>query len=443
MAREAKKRIVTKKHLARMERERRQRRIILGGALAVVFLVIALTGYGVLELFVLRPIQPVAKVNTESISTRDFQTRTRYARQTIVQRYNEMAQLMQMFGEDPSTQEYIQSNLSQIALQLEPTSLGQQILDGMIEDQLIRQEAARRGITVTDEEIDIAMQEAFGYFPDGTPTPAPTVPASAPPTLSPTQFALISPTPLPTPTEEPTAVPTGEAEEEADQGGEEEAEQADPTPTEIPGPTSTPAPVPTATPYTLDAFQADYKNVLDALSQSINYREDNFREMFESQLYREKVMEAVLVDLSREQEQVWARHILVAEEATAQEVLSRLQDGEDFGALAEEFSTDFSATTGGDLGWFTLDDMHPEFGEQAFAMEIGEISQPVQTIDGWHIIQALGRDVRTLPDEEYARFRQLKFQEWLDAQRQASDVEIYDYWIERVPTTPDILGTPF
>ena len=83
-----------------------------------------------------------------------------------------------------------------------------------------------------------------------------------------------------------------------------------------------------------------------------------------------------------------ARHILVADEATANEIIEKLNAGEDFAELAKEFSTDpGSGQQGGDLGWFTVGTMVPEFNDAAYALKVDEISKPVQTQHGFHIIQ--------------------------------------------------------
>ena len=86
-------------------------------------------------------------------------------------------------------------------------------------------------------------------------------------------------------------------------------------------------------------------------------------------------------------EQVQASHILVEDEKTAKEVEQKLNDGEDFAELAEEYSTDSSnANNGGELGYFGKGRMVPEFEEAVFAMEVDEISGPVETSQGFHII---------------------------------------------------------
>jgi len=96
------------------------------------------------------------------------------------------------------------------------------------------------------------------------------------------------------------------------------------------------------------------------------------------------------------QEEVRARHILVATEKDAQEVLAEIKKGADFATVARAKSTDGSARDGGDLGYFTRGDMVAEFSDAAFEMKPGEISKtPVKSQFGWHIIKV--EDRRTSP----------------------------------------------
>lgn len=86
-----------------------------------------------------------------------------------------------------------------------------------------------------------------------------------------------------------------------------------------------------------------------------------------------------------------ARHILVADEAKANEVKQKLDAGGKFEDLAKQYSTDTaSAQNGGDLGWFGTGKMDPEFEKAAFALKVNEISAPVKSQYGYHIIQKTG-----------------------------------------------------
>ncbi|MGO9388990.1 peptidylprolyl isomerase [Rhodoblastus sp.] len=92
--------------------------------------------------------------------------------------------------------------------------------------------------------------------------------------------------------------------------------------------------------------------------------------------------------------EVHALHILVPTEEEAKTVEKRLKAGEDFGKLADQLSKD-PGSKGGDLGWFTKERMVPEFAEAAFKLKAGEVSDPVKTQFGWHVIKVL--EVREHP----------------------------------------------
>jgi len=81
-----------------------------------------------------------------------------------------------------------------------------------------------------------------------------------------------------------------------------------------------------------------------------------------------------------------AAHILVETEEEAQALIEELAEGADFAELAEERSTGPSGPNGGDLGWFSAGMMVPSFEEAVFALEVGEVSAPVETQFGWHVI---------------------------------------------------------
>lgn len=108
-----------------------------------------------------------------------------------------------------------------------------------------------------------------------------------------------------------------------------------------------------------------------------------------------KIFDEKIAGLKPEEE-IHARHILVATEAEAKEVEERLKKGEDFATVAKEKSKDPSAE-GGDLGYFRRGQMLKPFENAAFALKEGEISKPVQTQFGWHIIKVEEKRTRPLP----------------------------------------------
>ncbi len=99
------------------------------------------------------------------------------------------------------------------------------------------------------------------------------------------------------------------------------------------------------------------------------------------------------------EEEIHARHVLVATEADAQAVLKRLKAGEDFAKVAKETSKD-PGSEGGDLGWFTRERMVPAFADAAFKLKDNQLSDPVKSQFGWHIIQVEGRRTKTFPPFE-------------------------------------------
>ena len=104
------------------------------------------------------------------------------------------------------------------------------------------------------------------------------------------------------------------------------------------------------------------------------------------------------------EEEVHARHILVADEAEAKKIIAELKMGGDFAALAKKYSTDPGGAQGGDLGFFRKEEMVPEFANAAFAMKPGEISSvPVHTQFGWHVIKLEER--RTAPPPSFEQSR--------------------------------------
>jgi parvulin-like peptidyl-prolyl isomerase len=445
---------ITKKHLARLEREQLQTRYILISTVAVVLMVIVLISYGILDQNVFKPHRTVAKVGGSSIPLNEFQANVRYRNIDYVQNFSQIAQY---FGDDSSFRPQYQNAID---------NLGKSVQESLVEDRLIRQEAKRRNIKVTKDEVDKAMQTKLGYFPDGTPTPKPTsspVPTQATSTLSPLQLTLVpyTPTPAatqtsllpptqsvvtPTATLAPTTVPLTVT------------QTVTPTATAVstatPGPSSTPSP--TSTPFTLDAYKKLYQDYTKFYGNN-QIPESDFRRITESQLYREKVQAALLADsqaIPAEQEYIWARHILVSSEITATEIISQLNQGEDFVKLAGQYSIDpGTQTSGGDLGWFPHGQMVLEFDQVAFALaNIGDFTQPVKSSYGFHIIQLLGRENRPFASD------QEKFQYWLYQQKQSvkistsTDLELLKYLPAIIPlptaqaqptqTIPEIIITP-
>ncbi|MDR3420506.1 MAG: peptidylprolyl isomerase [Xanthobacteraceae bacterium] len=103
------------------------------------------------------------------------------------------------------------------------------------------------------------------------------------------------------------------------------------------------------------------------------------------------------------EEEVHARHILVPTEDEAKTILAQLKGGADFATLAKEKSKDPGASEGGDLGYFTKEQMVPEFADVAFRLDKGQISDPVKTQFGWHIIKVEDKRIKPTPTFEQVK----------------------------------------
>ena len=131
------------------------------------------------------------------------------------------------------------------------------------------------------------------------------------------------------------------------------------------------------------------------------------------------------------QQEIHARHILVATEDEAKKVAERLKNGEDFATVAKEVSKDAGAE-GGDLGFFTRGQMLKPFEDAAFALDVGQISAPVQTQFGWHIIKVEEKRDQPLPTFDQVKeaimgqLVQQKAQEVVSGLRDAAKIEVVD-----------------
>jgi peptidyl-prolyl cis-trans isomerase C len=129
--------------------------------------------------------------------------------------------------------------------------------------------------------------------------------------------------------------------------------------------------------------------------------------------------------------EIHARHILLATEDDAKKALARVKGGEDFAKVATELSKD-PGGEGGDLGWFTKDRMVPEFADAAFKLEPGQISDPVKSQFGWHVIKVEEKRMKTFPPfeavkDQAARYVAQKAQSELIASlREKAKIERFD-----------------
>ncbi|HJS17656.1 MAG TPA: peptidylprolyl isomerase [Anaerolineales bacterium] len=416
--------LVTKKHIARLERERRQVNIIRGIAIGGIVVVLALLLYGYLQANVLFKRAPVAEIDGTKIVTGEWQERVRLERVSL---YNQLSQyqfFQQNFGMDTTQQQ------QEIMLSLNSTTqLGDRVLNTMIDEVLLRKEAENRGITVSAEELDTYIQEAYEFYVDGTPSPTVTPTELVYPTLSSQQLTVYPATSTPTLAPTSTVAPTTTADPAITATAT--GTVAPPTPTFVPElPTASP------TPYTLEGYEKRFGETLDQF-KTYEISERTLRSVYEIEILRNKMMDEISKDEPQTEVQVLARHILLDTETEALAAYKLLQQGVDFAKIARESSKDTgSGAIGGELSWAPVSNYVPEFAEAVSNQEIGVIGEPVKTEFGYHIIQVIAREELPLTASQFDQKKQTIYNEWITAAREAADVTIFDIWMARVPTEP-------
>lgn len=170
---------------------------------------------------------------------------------------------------------------------------------------------------------------------------------------------------------------------------------------------------------------SEIENKIAALKQQYgeNYlqqygftEEEELRKAIRSSLLEEKAATANVEVTDEDVEffyeklsyEVQASHILLRDEETANKVHEKLEAGADFAELAKEHSVDPTANNGGDLGWFSAGRMVTEFEDAAYTLEVGEVSEPIQTQFGWHIIKVT--DKREIENKALKPFEEVKEQ---------------------------------
>jgi hypothetical protein len=314
-----------------------------------------------------------------------------------------------MFGSDPSLSYFLQQ-IEQQATSLQglldsPTMLGQRVLDGMIEDELVRQEAAQRKIGVAPDEVQTDIEHSFDFY-------------RVPPTATPTPTA--SPTPLVSPTPEPTATTSI-------------------TPTATPEPTETPEPTPT--PVTEQAYNTALDNYLNQIASTGMKRED-LNKLVEGSLLRSKLQEEFSKDVPTTTEQVQFRYINFELPEQAQSAEAQLKSGVSFEELfnGAQAGTLISATASSEP-WLPIEDLASSYTQKiadlVLSLGISQTSQIVTDtiMPGSMIFQQTGRGVQPLSPYLLSTKQQKAFQDWLDQQRTGPGVNLYNSrYIDRVPS---------
>ena len=448
------------------ERERNLRLTLIIGGIVGVALILVL--YSVVNELIIKPNSVLAQVENETIITRDFWKRARLRHSDLENQRLRLQVFAQQFGDSGLFASQIASISATLA---SPLTLGTQVLNDMIEDAALRIKAPEVGVSVTDEEVDETLREevargqgaltepqatatadaaieATATAESFTPTPEDSADAESAATtdVPPSENLPEVPSEDP-PTPEPPTILTDALYQEGLRTLEENlrenagmslanyrevirgrllrtkmsetisqdlvsttGEQArvrhilitvDPEPENAPPPAETPAAEPesgdengesTAAPAaetTADVVADDDKDDSPPAPEEWNPDTNGDGRVDDAEAL-----------------------------AFAQTLHQRILDGEDFADLALRFSNDpGSGSQGGDLGWAARGRYVPEFDEAAFSLEVGEISAPVKTSFGYHIIEVLERDDER-PKEEAALQQEYAqaFQTWLQEQ---------------------------
>ena len=405
-------------HLTRAQKDRFRSRVALIILTAAIVTVVAMLAGGILYENVYLPRLPVVRVGDETVRLADYARRLRFERSALfIRAQNLRVQLDRQpaaeEGEQNAFRQFLQRQYNALLEQI--AALPQQLQDDLVDELLVAAEADRRGLVATESEINTEIKRMTGY-PVPTPTPGPTstpnatatAQAGATGTAAAGSAGAATPTVEPTPTAASTAAATATPEATAADAAATGGAAATATGT---ADAPTPTPAPTATPLPFPTYFARYQEVVESDTALI-------RSVARARVLWAKLNDA-LGEVPTMQEQVRARHILVADEAAAQTVVERLAAGEDFAALATELSTDNSTKeAGGDLGFFPRGIMVPEFEAMAFSLSVGETGPPVQTQFGYHVIRVEEREAqREIPDYQLQQVRANASSRWLDAQR--------------------------
>ncbi len=360
----------------------------------VVVLVVGVLGYGVVAERIIGPRQPVAIVDETPITTAEFEARVKFRRLQLQNQLSYLYQQQQAMAAqasesgDTSLQEYFQQQIDSLQSQLaaeNANSLGEQVLDQMIQEELVRQEAKRRDISVPDEEVQSAVHENFGYDPDATPAPS-----------------------------ESPAVTTTES-------------------------------VTTAQPTATQMTEADFREIYDRYMREglkpLGISEQQYRSWVEASLLYEKLQDDMMTELPQRADQVKVRFISANSEEQAAELVQRLDEGTDFDALVEEIQSDEEAAgSASELDWMPQDVLADRLGEELATMildlGIGERTEPVklsEESETYYIFEVIGREEREIEASMLEQMAQETFQSWLDAQQSLVERQSIE---GKVPTRP-------
>jgi peptidyl-prolyl cis-trans isomerase C len=371
---------------------------------------------------VLTPNQTLATVGSASISRQEYWKVRAY---DLYEQALQFQDFSRFVGPDQQGQ-YVamaQQSLAQIPNVWGGRDVDPATLQKMIDDQIYLQGLDDLGLAVTPDEIETFALNRFA------PPGAPLIPPTVPPTLTAERSAFATSTAvasLATPIASPAASTPRE--------GTPKAEL----------PVATPANGTSATPGPADAratAEAEFTRFENQFFPQARLSRDEYERLIAAPgLARQKVRDALAASIGQSAPQVHAAHILLPTQEDAEAARRRVVDeAEQFATVAIELSTDAAtAPSGGDLGWFTREEMVAPFADAAFSLEPGSISEPIESDFGWHIIRIEESDPdRPLSDQQINRLQQEAVEQWLGEQRATHPVS------SSLPPTPTPIAEQF
>lgn len=375
----------TRKEVSHAARDARFNRWVIGIAIAVGLLVIGVLVFGYLNEVVLVSQRPVATVNGTPIPLADWQARFREQRVRMqMQLDSYSAQRMAVDPTAPNANALLQQldqAISSLRSQMDPETIGQAVLQQMAQEELIRQEAARQGISIPPEEIDRTIETFFGFDREAASVPPLTTgPVTQTETLNPTTEAMT----------------------------EEEFQQT---------------------------YQSYVENVLEPSGLGV----EGFRAMIEAMLLTNEVRAFIESETPTATEQVQMRYFSCSDRETADALHDRLESGEAWDDIVADLETNpITGTYASDPWWVTQSFAAAQFGTEIsiilFATPVGSYTMPMlsPTTGTTYVMEVLSHETHELESLILSYEQGRAFDEWLN--QQMMSVTYSEDWREHLPT---------
>ncbi len=376
----------------RVEREARTNRIITTVMIMIVAFVIIGGIVVAVDKYLIEPNQTVLTVDETEVSTRDFQSRVKFIRLQYLELYNQLFEYLQYFasvadeGSDNVMAMYYQQLLTLQNNLDNYEYIGYNVIVGLADEIILKAEAEKLGISISDQELEEGIQAFFNYYPENEA-----------------------------------------ADDPQDSEDAEDATEAQPEVTPVP---------------TVDLYQQyldDYKASIEYFDKDLGFSEEQFKDYIETQLIAEKLYQEVTKDVATSAEQISAKHILVTDSDLAGEILFNFEETHSWSAIELTYKQDdINILELGDLGWIN-EYNQPSLFSIAKDAEIGDVLGPIETDAGFDIIyiEEFNPDME-LSDEDLETKKTSIFENWLTEVRLEYEVFYKDDWVSRIPEEPEI-----